>query len=53
MKNHILHDFRISIPFKEKSSDRLKDLQKLKFPTNFDVNMTSLPEGVMTYTLNT
>ena len=30
----------------KKSSDRLKDIYKLKLLTNFDVNMTSFVEGV-------
>ena len=37
MKYHILHDFRTSIPFKEKSSDQ------------FDVNLTSHVGGVTNY----
>ena len=41
MKNHILHVSRTSAAFKEKSSDRFKDIHKLKLQTNFDVNMTS------------
>ena len=41
MKYHILNDFRTTTPFKEKSSNHLKDLQKLKFMTNFDVILTS------------
>ena len=36
MKYHILHDVRISTPFKEKSSDHFKDLSKLKLLTNFN-----------------
>ena len=47
MKYHSLHDFRTSTPFKEKSSDNFKDVQKLKLLTNFDVILTSSPEGVM------
>ena len=46
MKYHFLHEFRISTPFKEKSSDEFKDLYKLKLLTNFDVNLTSLLGGV-------
>ena len=40
-KCQILHNFITSTPFKEKSSDRFKDLHKLKLLTNFDVNLTS------------
>ena len=47
MKCHILHDFRTSTPFKEKSLEHFKDLHKLKFLTNFDVNLASSPRGVM------
>ena len=47
MTYHILHDFRISTPFKGKSSDHLKDLHKLKLMTNFGVSMMSSPGGVM------
>ena len=47
MKCHILHDFRTSAPFKEKSSDHFKDIHKLKFLTHFDVNLTPSPGGVM------
>ena len=39
MKCHMLHDFRTCTLFKEKSSDRSKDLYKLKLQTNFDVNL--------------
>ena len=48
MKCHILHDFRTFTPFEEKSSDHLKDLHKMEFLTNFDINLTSLLGGVMT-----
>ena len=41
MKYHILHDFRTSTSFKEKSSD------------NSDVNVTSLPGGDLNQMLNT
>ena len=41
MKYHILHNFRTSALFKEKSSDHLKDILKLKLLTNFDFNLTS------------
>ena len=51
MKYDILHDFRASAPFKEKSSDHLKDLNKLKLLTNSDVNLTSFLGGVMNYGL--
>ena len=47
MKYHNLHDFRTSTPFKENSSDHFKEVYKLKLPTNFDVNLTSLPAGLM------
>ena len=47
MKYHILHDFRTSAPFEEKSSDHFKDLHKLKVLETFDVNLTSSPGGVM------
>ena len=47
MKYHILHRFRTSIPFKEKSSDHFKDLQKMELLKNFNVNPTSLLGGVM------
>ena len=40
MKNHILHVFRTSTAFKEKSSDHFKDIYKLKLMANFDVIMT-------------
>ena len=52
MKYHILHDFRASIPFYEKSSDPFKDLHKLKQLTNFDVNLTSFLGGVIHYALD-
>ena len=44
MKYHILHDFGIFTLFKEKSSDRFKDLRKLKL-------LTKSPGGVMNYLL--
>ena len=47
MKNHILHDFRISAPFKEISPYHSEDIYKLKLPKNFEVNLTSFLEGVM------
>ena len=47
MKYDILHDFRTFTPFQDKSSDRFKDPHKLKLLTNFDVNLTSTPDGVM------
>ena len=46
MKYHILHNFRTSTPFKEKSSDHFKD-HKMKLLTNFEINPTSFLEGVM------
>ena len=39
MKYYILHDFKTSTLFKEKSSDNFKDVHKLL--ANFDVNLTS------------
>ena len=33
MKCYILHDFRTSTPYKEKSSDHFKELDKLKLLT--------------------
>ena len=47
MKYHIFHDFRTFTAFKENSSDHSEDLHKVKFLTNFDVNLTSSPGGVM------
>ena len=47
MKYHVLHDFITSTPFEEKSSDHFKDLHKMKLLTNFDISLTSFPEGVM------
>ena len=47
IKYDILQDFRTSIPFKEKSSDHFNDLHKLNLLTNFYVNLTSSPRGVM------
>ena len=44
MKYHILHRFRTSTPFKEKSSDHFKDLHKMEL---FDDNLTSFLRGVM------
>ena len=38
MKYHILHDFRTSTSFEEKSSDHFEDLHELKLLTNFDVS---------------
>ena len=47
MKYHILHDF-ITFTFpKETSSDHFKDPRKCKPLTNFDVNITSSPVGIM------
>ena len=53
MKYYISDDFRTSTPFEERSSDHLKDLDQLKWLTNFEVNLTSLPRRVMNYTFNT
>ena len=47
MKYHILHHFRTSTPFKEKSFDHFKDLHKMELLTKFDVNLTSFLGGVM------
>ena len=47
MKYHILNDFRISTPLKEKSSDSFEDLHKLTFLTNFDVSLMVFLAGVM------
>ena len=47
MKYHILHHFRTSTPFKEKSSDHFKDLHKIELLTNFDVSLTSFLGEVM------
>ena len=41
MTYHILHDFRASTSFQEKSSDYFKDLYKLKLLTNFEINLAS------------
>ena len=46
-KYHILHDCRTSAPFEEKSFDHFKDLHKVELLTNFDVNLTSFPGGVI------
>ena len=46
MKYNILHVFRTSAAFKEKSPDHFKDNYKLKLLTNFEVNMTSFLGGV-------
>ena len=47
MKYHILHHFRTSALFKEKSSDHFKDLHKMELFTNFDANLTSFLGGVL------
>ena len=52
MKYHILHDFRASTPFKEKSSDRFEDPHKLKLLKNFDVDLTASLGEVMNNVLN-
>ena len=52
MKYHILHDFRTSTPFEEKSSDHFKDLHKLRLLTNFDVHLISFLGGFINYWLN-
>ena len=52
MKYHILHNFSTSTQCKGKSSDRFKDLHKLKLLTNFDVNLTSFLGEAKNYVLN-
>ena len=47
MKYHVLHDFRTSTPFEQKSSDHFKDLHKMELLTNFDISLTSFLRGVM------
>ena len=49
---HILHVFRASTAFKEKSSNHFEDLYKLKLLTNLDGNMTLFLGGVPNYVLN-
>ena len=53
MKYHILHHFRTSIPFEEKSSDHFKGLHKMALLTNFDVNLTSFLRGIINQGFNT
>ena len=50
MKYHIFHDFRTSTPFKKRSSDRFKDLHKLKLLRSFDVSLASF-QGVIDHVL--
>ena len=45
MKYQTLYDLRTSTPFKEKSS--FKNIYKLRLMTNFLVNLTLSPGGVM------
>ena len=52
MKYHILHDFRTSTGFEEKSSNHFKDLYKLKLLPNFDVNLISFLGGATNYVLS-
>ena len=52
MKYDIFQVLKTSIEFIEKSSDHVKDINKLKLLTSFDVNMTSFPKGVPNYVLN-
>ena len=52
MKYHILHDFRVCTPLKEKPSDHIKEFPKLNLLTNFDKNLTPFPKGVVNYVLN-
>ena len=47
MKYHILHHFRTSTPFKDKSSNILKILHKMELLTNFDVSLMSFLRGGM------
>ena len=49
MKYHILHDFRTSTPFIEKSPDHFKDLHEMELLTNFDVNVTSILSTLFNY----
>ena len=51
-KHHILHDFRTSTRFKERSYDHFKDLRKLKLQRIFYVDLTSFLGGVTNYRLN-
>ena len=51
MKYNILHVFRTSTAFKEKSSDHFKDIYQLKLVTNCDVNMTPFVGGAPNYVL--
>ena len=46
MKYHVLDDFITSTPFKEKSSDHFKDLNKMELLRNFDISLTSFIRGV-------
>ena len=46
MKYHVLHDFLISTPFQQKSSDHFKGLHKMDLLTNFDISLTSFLGGV-------
>ena len=46
MKYHILHVFSF-VYVKEKLLHHFKNLHNLKLLTNFDVNLTSSPGGVM------
>ena len=38
---YVLYIVRTFTPFKEKRSDHLKDFQKIKVVTNFNVNLTT------------
>ena len=44
---HILHNYKTSTPFQEKSSDHFKNLHKMELSTNFIVNQTSFLGEVM------
>ena len=52
MKYGILHDFRTSTQWKEKSSDDFKYLDKLKLLANFNVNVKSLLKRITNYEIN-
>ena len=52
MNYQILIVFRTLIVFKKESSHHFIDVYKLKFLTNFVVNMTSFLEGVPNYVSN-
>ena len=47
MKYYISHDFGISSPLKQKSSENFKNFHKWELLTNFDGNLISFLAGVM------